>query len=294
MSIKGFLGAIVLLSASSFLIMGFDVPTTTKNLKNLTTATPIKTLSGGIYNHEMIFVPAGQFTMGLDGQTALSLCLDDDIEENCTSFDYTPSWEATVNSFWIDTYEVSNAQYRLCVQGKSCPERHSYPDHLSHLKSGDKPVTGVSWYEAAIYCESRNARLPTEIEWEYAARGNQSLLYPWGNQFDPSVVTMYVDQETSSTVEVFNNPEGVSWIGAYNMVGNVSEWVDTRYYPYPLNELPPDTWDLEKYRIIRGGSWGSLTPDELNGYYRITIFRSNNRFYSTGFRCTRSSDPRDN
>jgi hypothetical protein len=157
--------------------------------------------------------------------------------------------------------------------------------------SGDaRPREVVSWFEAKAHCEARNARLLTEAEWEFAARGPDNLVYPWGNTFDANRV-IYGHNSSRQTDFAGERPGGRSWVGALDMSGNVWEWVSSLDRPYPYNaadgrERPDIT---EEQRVMRGGSW--LNADNvLTNTFRISdlpTFRLNN----TGFRCGKDFDP---
>jgi formylglycine-generating enzyme required for sulfatase activity len=150
----------------------------------------------------MALVPPGCFIMGgEDGE-------DDEKPPHTQCFN---------QPFWIDVTEVSNAVY-----GSS-----------GYFSGDDQPRESVNWSDAQAYCEKRGGRLPTEAEWEYAARGPASLTYPWGNEFvNDNAVSSW--QETARQTEVVGSkPGGVSWVGALDMAGNVWEWTSRLYAPYP-------------------------------------------------------------
>ncbi|PJF40172.1 MAG: hypothetical protein CUN55_13055 [Phototrophicales bacterium] len=205
---------------------------------------------------EMVFVPAGCFTMGHENGRR------DEVPEHQICFDAP---------FWIDRYEVSNAQY-----GSSGAFQE--PNH---------PRENITWFEARDHCLSRGARLPTEAEWEYAARGPDSWLYPWGNELDYSRVT-FDGNFNSQTVPVNSHPDGASWVGAYNMIGNVWEWTSSLYAPYPYNpnDGREDLNNTTDRRVYRGGL-GSYIDYGMTASAR---FRAdpNTRDWFIGFRCARS------
>jgi formylglycine-generating enzyme required for sulfatase activity len=239
----------------------------------------------------MLLVPAGEFTMGSESY---------DNEK--------PIHKVTLDGFWIDQTEVTNAMYAKCVSDGACQEpsskgsytRSSYYDNSEF---GNYPVIYVDWNKAKTYCEWRGDRLPTEAEWEKAARGTDVRTYPWGNDFDCKKGNF--DDETKwdsyvvpggencdgypDTAPVGSFANGASPYDALDMAGNVWEWVsdwygETYYQSSPLsNPLGPDTGE---YRVLRGGSWNLYD----NGV------RSANRNNDTpdfidlnvGFRCARS------
>lgn len=202
---------------------------------------------------EMVYVPAGCFMMG-----SASFARDEQ-----------PVHEVCLEAFWLDRYEVTNAQY-----GAS-----------GYFSGGSRPRETVTWYAARDFCASRKARLPTEAEWEYAARGPQGWLYPWGNEFNPDNV-VFTANSGWQTANVGSRPGGVSWVGAYDLIGNVWEWVSSAYRPYPYNAVDGREDDTGLDRVLRGGSWGDK-QDLLRATYRLT-YSPRERGYSLGFRCARS------
>jgi formylglycine-generating enzyme required for sulfatase activity len=229
----------------------------------------------------MVYVPAGGFPMG-------SLQGDDDER---------PVHNVILDAFWIDRTEVTNAQYALCVNDGWC-EASSYADDTDYNGDGH-PVVGVSWYNANAYCEWVGGRLPTEAEWEYAARGPEGHIYPWGDTFGGRrlnfcdancVFTAHQDAAHDDgyekTAPVGSYPGGASWCGALDMAGNVWEWVadwyDAEYYDHSpaKNPLGPSSGEG---RGIRGGSWGqdanSARCANRNLDYPTETFDIN------GFRC---------
>jgi serine/threonine protein kinase len=173
----------------------------------------------------MMLVPVGCFVMGSDTGS------DNErpVHEQCFS-----------QPFWIDYTEVTNGQY-----GSS-----------GGFSGENLPREDVTYFEAKAFCESRGARLPTEAEWEYAARGPESLVYPWGNTWIASNV-VYRDGSNSQTSPVGSRPDGVSWVGALDMSGNVWEWTASIHKPYPYNPTDgrENDNDVSNYRVIKGGSW---------------------------------------
>jgi formylglycine-generating enzyme required for sulfatase activity len=230
---------------------------------------------------EMALVPAGCFMMGSTEEEvdyAVELCEEDLGEDECSRGQFTdeqPTHEVCFDEpFWIDVYEVTNAQY-----GSLGCERYSSDD--------DQPRNCVSWTDAAAHCEARGARLPTEAEWEYAARGSGGLVYPWGNEFIAENV-VYGGNSGNRAWDVGSKPGGASWVGAYDLSGNIWEWVNDWYGSYSAgqqtNPQGPVSGD---YRVLRGGSWGHLNPYNLRGAHRSGADPSVVDI-SIGFRCARS------
>lgn len=211
---------------------------------------------------EMVLVPAGCFFMGSvsgdsDEKPMHEVCFEED--------------------FWIDKYEVTNEQFGSI----GCSDYSSEPE---------QPRNCVMWVKAVEHCAIRGARLPTEAEWKYAARGPNSLIYPWGNEFvaDNGV---YTDNSNNKTELVGSHPAGVSWVGAYDMSGNLWEWVSTIYdqevYPYPYaTDDGRENIDSSDYHVFSGGSFSSNT-NYMRSANRV---RGNSAIGSNflGFRCARA------
>lgn len=259
----------------------------------------------------MVYVPGGEFIMGSDREMVLyaeELCKDFRGEQatavcKFTAFaDEQPAHIVRLDAFWIDKTEVTNAQYNRCVEEGICLApllnssftRESYYDNWAYA---DYPVMNIDWSMASKYCAWAGARLPTEAEWEYSARGPQSLLYPWGNTFDRSKLNYCdvhcdgfadssFDDGNPDTSAVGAYPAGASWVGALNLAGNVREWVSDHYGAYPSTRVENPTGSASgDLKIPRGGSWYD-TPDDVRSANRGGVpadyFRHN-----LGFRCAR-------
>jgi formylglycine-generating enzyme required for sulfatase activity len=229
---------------------------------------------------DMVLVPAGSFTMGsTEAQidAAFQGC------QTATGGQCDRSWfegegpqtQITFSEpFWISQREVTNAQYKECVDAGVCTppgERASYdnPDFAEH------PVVHISWSQANDYATWLGMRLPTEVEWEYAARGPDGLVYPWGNTFDGRNLNFCdancavdwrnpnVDDGFGQTAPVGSYPEGVSWVGALDMSGNVWEWQNSifRNYPYSEGDGREGTANPGEVHVLRGGSWYTYQTD---------------------------------
>lgn len=226
---------------------------------------------------EWVNVPAGTFMMGSNPK---GLIKDD------THKYETPQHEVVINAFRIGKYEVTNAQYAQCVQARACAmpnELQQYED----LSYASYPVVAVSWYQARDFCHWVGGRLPTEAEWEYAARGTDGRIYPWGNALPTCKLANYSDCG-GNLKPVGSFPEGASSFGVLDMAGNVWEWSADWSGPYvaerQINPTGPETGDA---RIIRGGAF-KYESMELRA---VTRRGSNPRYYygSLGFRCVVTS-----
>lgn len=223
---------------------------------------------------EMVFVPAGEFEMG----TALS-DLRSDADEG-------PLHTIYLDEYWIDRTEVTNAMYNLCIAAGDCTEPAQSQYYLQS-EYADHPIIGVSWDQARIYCGWAGRRLPSEAEWEKAARGTDGRLYPWGDS-SPAGDLANFNQLVNLTTPVGTYPKGASPYGALDMAGNAWEWTLDGYDPgfysispaqNPLSESPVNR------RVLRGGNWDSNAEG----------IRSANRFWAypgrndtDGFRCAQT------
>lgn len=236
---------------------------------------------------EMVFIPAGTFVMGSERGRE----------------DEKPVREVYLGAFYIDRYEVTNSEYveflnavkdhlvrcdgHLCIDTKDeNPGSHIlYQAGKYTVEAGyeDHPVVHVSWYGAKAYCEHRGKRLPTEAEWEKAARGTDGRTYPWGDEFDASRAN--TDYRIGDTTPVGSYPKGVSPYGAYDMAGNVWEWVADWYQPYPGNDYRSDFFG-QKYKVVRGGSWNHPWYDARCSCRDIA--HPARRILVVGFRCART------
>ncbi len=216
---------------------------------------------------EMASIPAGKFKMGsTDGVS-----------------DEQPVREVTIAAFRLGRYEVTNEEYKpfLEASGREVPVEVADPAKAKH------PVVYVSWEDAVAYCKwlsektGRKFRLPTEAEWEYAARGPKGLKYPWGNEWNQAKAVIYTD----GTKPVGSIPAGASPFGVMDMAGNVWEWVsDWHAENYDPNDIVnPKGPRNGVYRVLRGGSWNYYVSVFLRGAYRGYYLPENRDDYF-GFR----------
>jgi WD40 repeat protein len=196
----------------------------------------------------MVYVPAGEFEMG------------------STEGDEQPVHTVALDSFWIDRTEVTNVQYARCVTAGACGLPLEFGSRYSNRTYADYPVTGVGWYQAEAYCAWAGARLPTEAEWEYAARGPEGRMYPWGDSA-PDCGKANYGGCVGDTTAVGSYPAGASWCGALDLAGNVWEWVADWYGAYPSGrQVNPTGPSSGEYRILRGGAWADGQNDARSAY----------------------------
>jgi len=212
----------------------------------------------------MVLVPAGCFEMG-------STQSDDEHPVHQVCFE---------EPFWIDRFEVTNEQF---------PAFNGQAATVSRWAGNERPREQITWTEAAAFCESRGARLPTEAEWEYAARGPEGLVYPWGDAWDPDRV-VWDGNSNNHTADVGSKPTGVSWVGALDLSGNVYEWVADWYGPYPEgSQVNPQGPESGEYRVMRGGAWLNNGADVFRAASRYR-YKPQHWDNDWGFRCVRSMD----
>jgi len=229
--------------------------------------------------NDMVFIPKGEFTMGSSDHS-----------------DEAPH-QVVLDAYLIDKYEMSNARYKEFMKATRHPAPAYWDD--PRLNKPEQPVVGVSWTDAIAFCQWDGKRLPTEAEWERAAKGPEgNRHYPWGHTLDPKKANY--GQNVGRTMPVESYPEGVSGFGVYNMAGNVFEWVHDWYDPtYYKNSLALNPQGPDKgynfanqgaVRVLRGGSW--LAPEtSLHTSHRFWNQPDNNSYgVGLGFRCAKS-DP---
>lgn len=210
----------------------------------------------------MALVPAGEFSMGGDADDALAECLKDRPDCDHTWFeDEEPPHIVSLESFYIDRYEVTNALYAACVDAGACqpPTDFSSATRASYYGNpqyDNFPVIYVDWNMAKAYCEWRGTRLPSEAEWEKAARGTEGRNYPWGVEVGKGYANYNVDIGDTTAVGSYEN--GISRYGLHDMAGNVWEWVadwySADYYGISPSSNPTGP-DSGQDHILRGGSW---------------------------------------
>lgn len=230
-------------------------------------------------SEDMVLVPAGEFTMGS------SESLEDDpfykYGFNKPFYaDASPAHKVFVEAYYIDIYEVTNKDYEAFIKATGHRTPSVWGNKSTYLDGKDKhPVTGVSWYDAVEYCKWKGKRLPTEAEWEKAARGEDERIFSWGNDFSYDKANISTTPlEPGATKEVDSYGEQKSPYGVYNMTGNVWEWTSDDYTPYPNTQYEfPNFKAIPK--VIRGNSF-SPVAHFLDEEYKEVI----SRFSMTNYR----------
>lgn len=256
----------------------------------------------------MILVPAGPFWRGCNSE------IGDDCESDPQAFLAlnVPYRELEISEFWIDEYEVTVEDYATCVEAGACTVPEGIP--WGDMEPPDVPrlpITGIDWEQAVGYCAWRGKRLPTEAEWEKAARGDDGRRFPWGNDWPVcgQAHLLFGDEceRIRHVLPVDAHPGDVSPYGVRGMIGNVQEWVqDWRgldYYatcptkdpPGPAEATGPPTNPDPDYKIVRGGYWDAGVASEGNSVVSVSLRRWGTRDDGVagriGFRCARSEAP---
>jgi formylglycine-generating enzyme required for sulfatase activity len=257
-------------------------PTVTSTPTRTPTETPLPSQMDDPFGVTMILIPQGPIIMGTD-------------EQNPWNMVSRPAHSVNVEMFYIDKYEISNAQYASCVQAGVCQPPRSNSSKTRNMYFGDPqyadyPVIFVSWHDAQTYCSWRGGRLPGEEEWEKAARGGDQRVYPWGTDPVDCQRANFAPNKTCAgdTLPIDSHPTGVSPFGAHNLSGNVAEWVNDWLQSYPGGNPNASKAFGITHRIARGGAYF----DGPN-YVQTTIRQGltpDSAFSYVGFRCVLDID----
>jgi formylglycine-generating enzyme required for sulfatase activity len=229
---------------------------------------------------ELVLIPAGEFTMG-----------------HKDSYDTLPVRRMNLPVFYIDKYEVTNKRYKRFIDatGYKVPwsqdpavaeyvwdwRKRMYPEG-----KGDDPVVFVNWEDAKAFCAWAGKSLPTEAQWEKAARGINGKPYPWGNSWEAKKANTS-ESGVKQTAPFGSFKDDVSEYGVHDLAGNVSEWVEEWFAPYPGNPMT-NYEERNKYKILRGGSW-DYGHSIANGYHRQYALPQS-QMAAIGFRCVKAAD----
>ena len=238
-----------------------------------------ETIRGGD-DREMVLIPAGSFTMGGGPEG---------------DFDEQPQRVIYLDAYYMDKYEVTNADYNRFTRmlKRPAPFVPVFEDDVNLLKGDMQPVVGVTWLDAFAYCKWAGKRIPTEAEWEKAARGEDGRSWPWGDTFNPKLTNgRGEDDGFKYSAPVGSFEKGRSVYGLYDMAGNVSEWVadwyDQFYYKVAPFKNPkgPEDPGINKVLSYRGGSFNNIGHD-LRGSKRFGGAHEERGESSVGIRCAR-------
>lgn len=280
---------------------------------------------------DVVLIPAGEFTMGFTDEQLLSLLQQEIKERGQTSgLDrWQPGLKIWLDEYHIDRYEVTQAAYNECISDGTCKPLpgmsvtcdaqtvcETQPDgqesctvetvcrpaenvvqELFNAAEASQPITRVTWEQAQTYCQWRGGRLPTEAEWEKAARGTDGRLYPWGNEWDATLYHTITDSSALDRIPDFvpADPEKASSpYGVMNMIGGVREWVWEPYYDYHDPDAPVPA-QYENAHAVRGGMYGLLAGRTTSSSAHATV--ASRWFLSglspvVGFRCAYGGEPR--
>jgi formylglycine-generating enzyme required for sulfatase activity len=286
-----------------------------------TSAPPASPQAGDVWVNpkagaEMVYVPPGEFILGTSDAQIDSWLKEHPGDKRERFKDEQPQCRVRLEGYWIGRTEVTNAQYLRFVRATG----HRAPEHWKggQIPSGleNFPVVFVDWEDARAYCQWAGGRLPTELEWEKAARGTDGRILPWGKQWDskrcrnlelltgkpyttdPAWVAAVQlwdashDAVREGPAAVGSYPAGASPYGCLDMAGNVWEWCadwyeGDAYQRYAKRDLRPPT--SGEYKVLRGGSWFDVNPSGFRCAYRLSDnpFARGNYYICYGFRCAR-------
>lgn len=248
--------------------------------------------SYAIDDKAMVTVPAGPYTMGCSQEGGYMMCMED-----------TPPHTVEVDTFEIDKYEVTYRRYKECIADGTCTEPFVGGACNWGFEWNDNyPVNCVDWEQAKTFCEwDGGKRLPTEAEWEKAARGTDNRAFPWGDE-PASCETTVMDENgpalpmpgcgSGKTMPVGSKPKGASPYGAMDMAGNLWEWTADWYSENYYANSPrknPQGPSSGSFKTIRGGAWTMRTDPGLASTLRFA-YAPQGQGYVIGFRCVRSKN----
>lgn len=224
----------------------------------------------------MVYVPGGEFTMGRDGDP--------------TGYE-SPAHKVTVKPFFIDQYEVTREDYQKCVDEKRCQPPSIWGGNKFPAGTARLPVTGVTWDDANAYAKWAGKRLPTEEEWEFAARGTDGRRYPWGNDWGVGLAN--ADPAATGMVDVGSYPAGRSPFNVFDMVGNAWEWTTSPFQFYHDSKgrmtLDDVMNGLKNLKVIRGCMYQCSKDKATTTFRRPWPANGNYDYSDTGFRCAKDA-----
>jgi len=225
----------------------------------------------------MVRITAGSFLMGSVPNPKLAWYAQ--------GVDETPQHPVRLPAYWIDRYEVTQADYARFVSQAGHPPPRTWTK--GQPLRGDHPVIAVSWTDADAFCRWAGKRLPTEAEWEKAARGDDGRLWPWGSEYHKGFANLQ-DGDIKDTVPVGSSPHDLSPYGVYDMAGNAMEWTASWYEPYPGSTLHRPDFG-HQYRVMKGGAWTTppLPFSRSANRHAIEPYWAHPHF---GFRCAKDAE----
>lgn len=251
-----------------------ETPAPTATPTSSPTPLPGATQTNPIDGMTQIYIPAGEFLMG------------GPVNPDVSDPDDRPQRSIYLDAFWVAQTTVTNAMYKLCYEAEKCPKpiREELNPHYYDPAFGDHPVVYVTWDDARQYCEWSGGRLPSEAEWEKAARGVDGRTYPWGN-YKPNASLANVGGDLDSTVPVGSYPRGASPYGVLDMGSNVREWVADWYQPgrFKDSKVNPTGPEAGEKRVLRGASW--FDPFQYVRAVSRLAHAPDSAGWNRGFRC---------
>jgi iron(II)-dependent oxidoreductase len=225
----------------------------------------------GIVPPGMVRIPGAEFMLG---------------RNDGSEYDF-PAHKVSVKSFLIDETELTNDEYQQYIDAtRSQPPRH-WTNGRYAMREAQLPVVNVTWFEASNYCASLGKRLPTEEEWEYAAKGNDERRYPYGNEWLPSRSNAAED-DLRAPRPVRTYPDGKSPFGIYDMAGNVQEWTSSEFKAYPGSKLTEEQKAANAGRkVLRGGAYQARKEFQTTTERFFYLPSTANEY--TGFRCAKDA-----
>lgn len=228
-----------------------------------------------IIAQEVVLIPAGPFIMG----------------ENFTKKSLGPRHEVNLPDFYIDKYHVTNAHYQDFVNARGWRLPSHWANGTYPRGKTNHPVAFVSWSDAGAFCAWAGKRLPSEAEWEKAARGTEGRMFPWGEKFLKAHANVYLE-EVRDTSRIDAYPDGISPYGLYDMAGNLFQWTLDWFQPYPGNTVPHPNFGTT-LKVLRGGSFYDCSNYRcgisFQTFNRISLLPQT-RAISAGFRCAKTPE----
>lgn len=222
----------------------------------------------------MVYIPAGEFIMGNEDIEKDGMAKEFGERKVRYYEDERPMRKVYLKGFYIDKYEVTNSEYMVFISNTGYKHPLTWENGTYAKGEDNHPVNNVTWFDADKYCLWAGKRLPSEEEWEKAARGPNRNIYPWGNEYDEKKGNL----SKGTTMPIGSYETDKSYYGVYDMGGNVMEWTDAWYKPYPGSKAENSDFG-ETYRVLRGGLGSVLGHYIMGKIYTRSSFR---HYYSPG------------